>query len=340
MRLDAIGFGSLNLDEFWEVSRQFLRSHDLRAGEEYVRDLVWFQGMYPELKKHGRLVGSDPGGSAANMIAALRRMGFRTGFYGVLGRDDIRALRPEELGNPEDLRIREVDPPAGRCLALIDTDDPHRDRALIITPNANDLAGIDVPEPEYFAEAQWIHLTSFVSENPLGGQVAVLDALPDGTRVSFDPGAVYASRGVEALKRLLKRTSILFVTPEEVEELTSDSTLETAVEKVQSLGVETVIVKLGAQGIRGFRQNRSLQVTPPTPRRIRDRTGAGDVAAAGFLAGTLRGFDLELCLKVSVAAATRSIEGYGRSSYPDQDFFDKVAGQAQVSNLPGGEVCQ
>ena len=324
MTLDVIGFGSLNLDEFREVPAAFLRRQNLKAGEEYVRDLVWFRSIYPELSEHGRLVGADPGGSAANMVAALRRMGFRTGFYGTTGREDAPAMRLHELGEAADLRIQELEQPAGRCLAFIDTDDPHRDRALVITPNANDLAGEGLPDPDYFASAQWLHLTSFVSEGPLAGQIKVVESLPESVRVSFDPGAVYTSRGAAALERLLRRTSILFVTPEELEDLTPGAPMEHAVEEMLSLGVETVVLKLGAQGIRGFRRGESVLVAPPKPRIIRDRTGAGDVAAAGFVAGILRSLDLEGALKVAVAAATRSIEGYGRSSYPDRAFFDKV----------------
>ena len=334
MTLDAIGFGSLNLDEFWEVSGEFLQSRNLSAGEEYVRDLGWFQSIYPQLKDHGRLVGSDPGGSAANMIAALRRMGFRTGFCGATGRDDLQAMRVEELGEPGDLRIRALDHPAGRCLALIDMDDPHRDRALIITPNANDLAGKELPEPDYFSRAGWLHLTSFVSDGPLGAQMEVVDNLPGHVGVSFDPGAVYTSRGLDRLEPLMGRVSVLLVTPEELEALTPGSTPEKGVEEMLSMGVETVVLKLGAQGIRGFRRNESVQVAPPMPRVIKDRTGAGDVAAAGFLAGLLRGLDLEGSLKIAVAAATKSIEGYGRSSYPDRAFFDRVISLGRASG-PG-----
>lgn len=334
MTLDAIGFGSLNLDEFREVSGEFLHSRNLIAGEEYVRDLEWFRSFYPELQEHSRLVGSDPGGSAANMIAALRRMGFRTGFCGAAGRDDVHALRVEELGEAGDLRIREVDQPSGRCLALINTDDVHRDRALIITPNANDLAGEDLPEADYFARARWLHLTSFVSDRPLAGQIKVVEGLPESVGVSFDPGAVYTSRGFGPLEPLLRRTSILFVTPEELAALVPASSPEKGVDAMLALGVETVVLKLGEQGIRGFRRSGSVHAVPPKPREIKDRTGAGDVAAAGFLAGILQGLDLEGALNVAVAAATRSIEGYGRSSYPDRSFFDKVVTQ-KITSGPG-----
>ncbi len=59
------------------------------------------------------------------------------------------------------------------------------------------------------------------------------------------------------------------------------------------------------------------------PREIRDRTGAGDVAAAGFLAGAIESVGLEASLELAAIVASKSIEGYGRSSYPDKAFFEK-----------------
>ena len=171
MRLDAIGFGSLNLDEFWEISSEFLSSLRLKPGEEYIRDVEWFKQVYPELRAQGNLKAVDPGGSAANMVAALFKMGFETGFYGATGRGDLKKMRPEELGKPENLKITISEFPAGRCLALIDLQVPDRDRALVILPNANDLASSDGMDVEYFARARWVHLTSFVSKKPLEAQI-------------------------------------------------------------------------------------------------------------------------------------------------------------------------
>ena len=77
--------------------------------------------------------------------------------------------------------------------------------------------------------------------------------------------------------------------------------------------------------ITAFDQTGSYHQPAIPPRRVVDRTGAGDVAAAGFLAGIIRGMGVKESLKTSAAAAAKSIEGYGRAAYPDQRFFDLVA---------------
>jgi ribokinase len=321
MSLDAIGFGSLNLDEFWEVSHDFLAAHELLPGHEYVRDVVWFEAAYTQLRESGRLMASDPGGSAANAIAALRKMGFRTGFYGATGREDAAALRLDELGRPEDLRVERLGLPAGRCLALIDRDDPGRDRALVILPNANDMVGATGLDMDYFGQARWVHLTSFVSRQPLVAQIRLVESLPSEVRLSFDPGAVYAAYGLDALERLVRRSEVFFASREELAALFPGCPSEKAARELLGLGARIVVAKMGADGIRAVLPGESVYQQAIPADKIRDRTGAGDVAAAGFLAGLMMSLNVAACLKLAAAAASRSIEGYGRSAYPGRPFL-------------------
>jgi ribokinase len=321
--LDVIGFGSLNIDEFWEVPSEFLTSRELRPGDEYVRDVAWFERTYPELSSQGDRKAVDPGGSAANMIAALRRMGMRTGFFGAAGAQDADLLRLEELGDAPDLRIERGAVPSGRCLALIAIDDPTRDRALVIVPNANDVAGAAGFDPNYFGFARWVHLTSFVNRGPLSVQIEVAQGLPEATRVSFDPGVVYCRRGWLELEPLLRRTAVLFVTDEELALLGNGKEPGSVVAGLLELGVGTVVVKRGREGISGFRRGEHLHQPAIPPAAVVDRTGAGDVAAAGFIAGMLLGRDLGSSLELAAAAASRSIEAYGRTRYPDASLLGR-----------------
>ena len=54
-----------------------------------------------------------------------------------------------------------------------------------------------------------------------------------------------------------------------------------------------------------------------------DKTGAGDVYAAGFIAGLLLELPLEQCGRLASEAAALSISGYGREKYPDRRFLRK-----------------
>lgn len=318
---DIVGFGSLNLDEIWEVSPSFLREFGLVPGEEYVRDVDWFDFTYPRLTEHGTRQAADPGGSAANTIAALRRMGFGTGYIGSTGRDDAEAMGLDRLGEPADLRIAFHDMPAGRCLSLISREDIQRDRALVILPNANDRAGREAIDPDYFSNCRDVHLTSFVSSAPLEAQIRLIGELPDSITVSFDPGVVYAAKGREALEPILKRCDLLFVSEEELLTITGEADTVSAVKSFPERSSRVVVVKKGAHGLDAYHQNDIIRQPAIPPVVLRDRTGAGDVAAAGFIAGGLLGLELPQRLYVAALSASRSIEGYGRSAYPDRDFL-------------------
>ena len=100
--------------------------------------------------------------------------------------------------------------------------------------------------------------------------------------------------------------------------------LQFAVSMLVGLGVKTVVVKLGANGIDAYTQSQHCHCPALPPAGIVDRTGAGDVAAAGFLAGMSVSAPMEKCLELAATAASRSIEGYGRTTYPDASLFEDV----------------
>ncbi len=58
--------------------------------------------------------------------------------------------------------------------------------------------------------------------------------------------------------------------------------------------------------------------------RLVDTTGAGDLFAAGFLAGQARGLGLERSLKLGAIAAAEVIQHYG--ARPEQDLKALAAG--------------
>ena len=79
-----------------------------------------------------------------------------------------------------------------------------------------------------------------------------------------------------------------------------------------------MVLKMGSKGIMACQPHTLMYQPAVKPAEIRDRTGAGDVAAAGFIFGALMRLGLETCLEIAALCASKSIEGYGRSAYPDR----------------------
>jgi sugar/nucleoside kinase (ribokinase family) len=85
------GFGALNLDMIFEVEDLKPYSSDkiqLTPGEELFDSEEVFQFLLEQLERMGRLKSRSGGGSAANTLVALSRMGFQTKFIGKVGEDE------------------------------------------------------------------------------------------------------------------------------------------------------------------------------------------------------------------------------------------------------------
>jgi len=306
---DLVGCGALNLDLFYRVEDLgFLRRWGLVHGGEVLGGGM--EEFLKELGKEGKFLGRSGGGSAANTAFALAKMGFRTGFLGRLGDDPegdfvLRSLE----GVDTSLVGREGR--TGVCVVVLT---PDGERSTVLFPGANDLFRAGKEELRYASRSKWVHLTSFVGEDAFRAQAELVGALPDEVRISFDPGHLYALKGMEALTPLLERTEVLFATEGEVEILTGMNFREGA-RVLRRSGPRIVVVKLGPRGAWTLAEE---EWEVPAPKaEVRDPTGAGDVLAAGFLAGLLRGWSPKECLEFGVGLASRSVEGYGREAYPE-----------------------
>ncbi|HIE03406.1 MAG TPA: carbohydrate kinase family protein [Candidatus Latescibacteria bacterium] len=308
---DLVGCGALNLDLFYRIEDLgFLRKWGMVHGGEVLGGPSWMDEFLKELGKEGEFLGRSGGGSAANTAFALAKMSFRTGFLGMLGDDPEGDFVLSSLeGVDTSLVGREGR--TGVCVVVLT---PDGERSTVLFPGANDLFRTRKEELRYASRSKWIHLTSFVGEEAFQAQAELVRSLPDEVRISFDPGHLYALKGMEALKSFLERAEVLFATEVEVELLTGREFREGA-RVLRRSGPRIVIVKLGPRGAWTLAEDE--WETPAPKAEVRDSTGAGDVLAAGFLAGLLRGWSPKECLEFGVGLASRSVEGYGREAYPE-----------------------
>lgn len=291
-RLVVVGFGALNMDYLHRVERLVL------DGETYVQHTT-----------------RAPGGSAANTVYGLSRLGVKAGLLGAVGDDeDGKAILDDLKQVGADIsHIRIVDEaPTGSVIGFVDEQGR---RALYVSPGANGrIAGEDI-ELAYVAQARILHLTSFVDEKQLAVQEWLVEQLPSQVQVSFAPGSLYTRRGAEALSKILRRTAFLFVNGNEAEDLGG-------VRKLCDRGCQVVVITLGEKGCRIARaaapgQPGEDHLIEAIPTQVIDTTGAGDAFAAGFLYGVLSGKDLLTCGRLGNLVASRCIAAMGaRANLP------------------------
>jgi ribokinase len=192
--------------------------------------------------------------------------------------------------------------------------DENGERRNLVWPAANDAFAPD-DLPRRAPKTRFAHFTSFVGDGPLAAQLALLERLPADTEIAFDPGEIYARKGVKRFLPILHRCAYLFATEKEIEMLCGLS-LPESLDFLLNTGVGLVVCKMGGRGARLVGRRVDLYV-PPLPAEVVDVTGAGDLFAAGFFAGMIEQVGLTSAGRLAAWAASRGIAGIGRSTYPD-----------------------
>jgi ribokinase len=313
------GFGALNLDLIFEVDDLKTISSDkfrLEPGKEFFGSDQEFQSLLEQLDRFGTLKSKSGGGSAANTMVALARMGFPTRFIGKVGNDKEGEFLLESLKSVQTSSIRRGQR-SGVCLVVLDR---HQDRFLFVQGNANSTLAIGEIDLDGLKDISWIHLTSFIGDPPFEAQKALLNHLGSSVKVSMDPGEIYAKKGLDKIRPLIKRCHALFLTEREVRMLT-DLNLFAGVKSLLGIGPSVLVCKKGNQGSHVFTKEGDFAV-PAIEVEVVDNTGAGDVYNAGFLAGLLLGKSLEESALFATVVASKSVTGYGRDQYPTKQVLE------------------
>ncbi len=293
MKFDVLGFGALNVDKLYKVNKI------AREGEEsFVTDFH-----------------EAPGGSAANTIVGLARLGLKTGYIGKVANDPEGKLLLRDFKKEKVVTSGILIAPTGRSGVVTGYVDIKGQRALYVDPGENDTLEFKDISLKYASNASFLHLTSFVGEKPFKAQEKLVEKLPD-VRVSLDPGEIYARKGLTALKSLVERSYIVFPNGNEVRLLTGKGFKEGSKILIQK-GAGIVAVKLGDKGCY-VTDGKESHLVEPYSSEVVDTTGAGDAFCAGFLYGLIKGKDLYTCAKLGNFVASRCIAKIGaRTGLPE-----------------------
>jgi len=280
--MDVVGLGALNYDRLYAVERI------AKPGEEV--GVIDVKGC--------------PGGSAANTIVGLARLGLSTGFIGIVGDDAEGGIIMDDFAaeGVDVSRIRRVRGSTGIALALVDA---HGERALYVYPGVNDVLSIDAGDVDCANNAQFIHMSSFVSAEQLEMQKRL--AKETKAKISFAPGMLCFKFKFDDLKPIIERCMVVFLNEKEIRSLTG-ADHKNGGEILLKTGAEIVVVTLGKDGC--YIANEGIYVAPPKAEVV-DTTGAGDAFAAGFLYGLLKGENMRRCGELGNIVASSCIGKYG-----------------------------
>lgn len=285
MKFDVIGFGALNVDKLCHVNRIAC------GGEEsFVVS-----------------IGEAAGGSAANTIVGLARLGMKTGFIGKVANDHEGQLLlndfKKEGVDTEGITVVKQGR-SGNVTAFVDKTG---ERALYVHPSVNDALALKEINIEYAESTEFMHLAS-MDERPFRTQRRLVEMVSE-VKISLDPGEIYARKGLAKLAPILRKCCVFMPSENELKLLTGKPFRQGA-SFVLKYGVDIVAVKLGRKGCYVTDGKENHLIDPPDAKPV-DKTGAGDAFCAGFLYGLVNGKDLYECGRIGNFVASRCIEKIG-----------------------------
>lgn len=310
--VDVLAIGNAIVDVIADADDAFLERHGMTKGSMRLVDAQEAQRLYADMGPARELSG----GSAANTVAGLAAMGLSAGFIGQLGEDELGEIFSHDirsLGVEFDTPARSDAGPTGRCLIVV-TSDAQRTMSTFLGA-AQQLDSQSIAE-ERIARSAILYLEGYLWDPPgprAAMEAAIALARAAGTRVAFtlsDSFVVERHRG--DFLRLIEDGSIDILFANEVEflHLAHETDLDEAVAQFAGK-VPTLVVTRSERGAIACSGSKRARVAAEPIERLVDTTGAGDLFAAGFLAGQARGRSLEQSLRLGAIAASEVIQHYG-----------------------------
>ena len=321
-RFDVLGIGNAIVDVLAHVDEEFLIRHDLVKGAMRLIDEVEAERLYESL---GPTV-EQSGGSAANTIAALASFGCKAAFIGKVKDDQLGRVFAHDIratGAHFDTPPAKDGPSTARCLVLV-TPDGERTMNTWLGA-AQNLSPDDIDE-ELVAGSSVLYLEGYLWDPPAAKeafQKAADIARKAGRKVALSlSDAFCVDRHRESFLELIRNSvDILFANEAEIKSLYQVGNFNDAMHAVRRDCPLSVLTRSAAGSVIALPDDVHVIEAYPV-KKVVDATGAGDLFAAGFLAGYVRGLELPDAARLGAMAAAEIIQQMGaRATRP----FHEVA---------------
>jgi adenosine kinase len=311
-KYDVLGIGNAIFDILVQTDEGFLASHGMTKGGMALIDESRAAAIYRDMGPATEMSG----GSAANTIVGLANLGARAAYVGKVKDDQIGKLYAH------DIRAAGVafetspatDGPATGCSYILVTPDGERTMNTYLGA-AQELMPGDIDADQVAASAI-LYLEGYLWD-PKNAKDAFVKAAgiahESGRQVALtlsDSFCVDRYRG-EFLDLMRSGTvDLVFANEAELHSLYQTSDFDTALKQFRA-DVNLAIVTRSEKGcVVGSRDGVTAVPAFPIEKMV-DTTGAGDLFAAGFLFGLVRGVGHENAGRLGALAAAEVIQHIG-----------------------------
>lgn len=321
-RYDVLAIGNALVDVITTSDAAFLAAQGIAKGGMQLIDAPEAERLYRAMGP-GREIS---GGSAANTCAGLAAMGVRSAFVGRVADDQLGQVFAHDIratGVDYTTVATEGGPPTGRCLIIVT---PDGDRTMNTYLGAcQNLAASDL-DLDMVRDSAWLYLEGYLWD-PLVARAAMREAIvvarASGRKVAITLSDTFCVLGHRAdfLELLTGHVDLMFGNENEVLALYETDDIEIALTELAKSATIAVVTR-SEKGAVVLADGERHSVPAHPVAQLVDTTGAGDLYAAGFLAGLVAGRSLPDCAAQGALAAAEIISHYG--ARPEADLLKLV----------------
>jgi sugar/nucleoside kinase (ribokinase family) len=261
-------------------------------------------------------VETELGGSGANIARGLAQLNARVVYSSTIGPDAYGQMFKDRLAELHiDNRVSVVEEDTGTCVVVVT---PDGERTFHTCLGACQMFQKEHLPVEDIKRSKIFLSTGYVLDIATQAQAlesAIQIAQKNGVKVVFDVADPYViSRHKQTLLDLLPRVHTVFANAQESKALVSCNGKQAAI--LLATTCHTAVVKEGSQGSY-IASGQEVHFIPAGKTKVVDTTGAGDMYAAGFLWGVIKGLPLYVCGQVATLMAQDTIGYLGARLSPN-----------------------
>ena len=309
---EVLGLGNSLVDILAYAKDDFLSAQGMRKGAMTLIDEARAETLYAAREQPV----IESGGSAANTIVGVGSFGLRSAYIGKVKDDALGRAFVEDIHSMgvAFATTQAVDGPAtGRCFVYVT---PDGERTMNTYLGASQLLSPDDVDDELVRFSPITYLEGYMWDRPAAKQAfqkAARIAHEGGNRVALTLSDSFCvDRFRDEFLGLMRGGLVdtVFANTEEVLSLYQTGTFEDALEALRAEGVLGVVTR-SEKGCVVVEGAETTEVPAFPIERLVDTTGAGDMFAAGFLAGLARGASRYACGRLGAMAAAEVIQHIG-----------------------------
>ena len=323
-RYDVLAIGNAIVDVMSPCEDELIEELGLARGGMMLVDTERAHELYDAMGPAREISG----GSAANTLAGLSALGLQCAFIGQVADDQLGEVFAHDIhavGIDFDTPARPGPPSTARCLIFVT---PDGQRTMNTYLGASQFLPAQALDEQLIASAAVLYLEGYLwdPEEPRAAmRKAIAAARAAGRKVAFTlSDAFVIERHGDDFRALIDagQIDILFANKAELAALTGKPDFDAGLAALAPK-VPVLVVTRSEEGAVAIAHGERHDIEAEPLAHVVDTTGAGDLFAAGFLAGHGRKASIHRCLAMGAVAAAEIISHYG--ARPEADLKALIA---------------